>query len=66
MPYVMKPSKLFVKDPNGNGYLPQNVVSDSDDSAVKLPAPPTADGAYVLTVTVTDGESEYSWESTST
>lgn len=29
MPYVLKPSKLFVKDPDGEGYLPQNVVTDA-------------------------------------
>ena len=28
MPYTLKPNKLFVKDPNGDGYLPQNVVTD--------------------------------------
>lgn len=28
----------------------------------KLPAPPTADGAYTLAVTVTDGTPVYSWE----
>ena len=28
MPYTLKPNKLFVKDPNGSGYLPQNVVTD--------------------------------------
>lgn len=28
MPYVLKPNKLFAKDPNGDGYLPQNIVAD--------------------------------------
>lgn len=28
MPYTLKPNKLFAKDPNGDGYLPQNVVTD--------------------------------------
>lgn len=28
MPYVMKPNKLFAKDPNGDGYLPQNIITD--------------------------------------
>ena len=28
MPYVLKPNKLFAKDPNGEGYLPQNVITD--------------------------------------
>ena len=34
MPYTLKPNKLFVKDPNGNGYLPQNVVTDRATSDV--------------------------------
>lgn len=28
MPYTLKPNKFFAKDPNGDGYLPQNVVTD--------------------------------------
>lgn len=28
MPYTLKPNKLFAKDPNGDGYLPQNIVTD--------------------------------------
>jgi hypothetical protein len=34
--------------------------------AAKLPAPPTTDGTYVLTVTVTAGDPAYSWVSTGT
>lgn len=29
MPYVLKPNKLFVKNPEGDGYLPQNIVTDA-------------------------------------
>lgn len=29
MPYALKPNKIFAKDPNGTGYLPQNVVTDN-------------------------------------
>lgn len=38
MPYTLKPNKLFVKDPNGNGYLPQNVVTDrtTDDMVAEI------------------------------
>lgn len=32
MPYTLKPNKLFAKDPNGDGYLPQNVVTDQSTS----------------------------------
>lgn len=32
MPYVLKPNKLFVKDPEGTGFLPQNVVTDQATS----------------------------------
>ena len=28
MPYTLKPSKVFVKDPNSTGYLPQNVITE--------------------------------------
>lgn len=28
MPYTLKPNKIFAKDPNGDGYFPQNVVTD--------------------------------------
>lgn len=28
MPYVLKPSKIFVKNPEGTGFLPQNVIAD--------------------------------------
>lgn len=28
MPYVLKPNKIFVKDPEGEGFLPQNVIAD--------------------------------------
>lgn len=27
MPYVLKPNQLFAKDPNGDGYLEQNVIA---------------------------------------
>lgn len=38
MPYTLKPNKLFVKDPNGSGYLPQNVVTDrtTDDMVAEI------------------------------
>jgi len=29
MPYTLKPNKLHAKDPNGDGYLPQNVITDA-------------------------------------
>lgn len=32
MPYILKPNKLFVKDPEGTGFLPQNVVTDKATS----------------------------------
>lgn len=32
MPYTLKPNKLLVKDPNGSGYLPQNVVTEKTTS----------------------------------
>ncbi len=32
MPYTLKPNKLFAKDPNGDGYLPQNVITDKSTS----------------------------------
>lgn len=40
MPYTLKPNKLFVKDPNGSGYLPQNVVTDrtTDDMVAEINA----------------------------
>lgn len=28
MPYVLKPNKIYVKDPEGTGFLPQNVLAD--------------------------------------
>lgn len=27
MPYTLRPNKFFAKDPNGDGYLPQNVIA---------------------------------------
>jgi len=112
MPYTLKPNKIFAKDPNSDGYLPQNVVTDASTAdqvsaiqtagaqqvaaveekgeetlasipedytelsgevgdlksafAAKLPTPPTTDGTYVLTVTVTAGDPAYSWVSTGT
>lgn len=38
MPYTLKPNKLFVKNPNGSGYLPQNVVTDrtTDDMVAEI------------------------------
>lgn len=29
MPYVLKPNKIYAKDPNSSGFLPQNVVADA-------------------------------------
>lgn len=29
MPYTLKPNKIFAKDPNGTGYLPQNVIAEN-------------------------------------
>lgn len=29
MPYTLKPNKIFVKDPEHEGYLPQNVITDA-------------------------------------
>lgn len=31
-------------------------------NAIFIPAPPTTDGAYVLTATVDDGTAVFSWE----
>lgn len=28
MPYVFKPNKLYVKNPEGSGFLPQNIITD--------------------------------------
>lgn len=28
MPYTLKPNKIFVKNPDGTGYLPQNIITD--------------------------------------
>ena len=28
MPYVFKPNKLYVKNPEGSGFLPQNIIAD--------------------------------------
>lgn len=44
---------------------PNDLIIRSELNAVseKLPATPSTDGAYVLTVTVTNGEPVYSWES---
>jgi len=28
MPYTLKPNKMFVKNPDGTGYLPQNIITD--------------------------------------
>ena len=28
MPYILKPNKLYVKNPEGSGFLPQNIVTD--------------------------------------
>lgn len=32
MPYAFKANKLFAKNPDGEGYLPQNVITDSTTS----------------------------------
>ena len=39
-------------------------IGDALKAAAELPASPEEDGAYVLTVTVADGEATYTWEST--
>jgi hypothetical protein len=40
MPYVLKPNKLFVKNPDGDGFLPQNIVTDqaTDDAVADIEA----------------------------
>lgn len=51
-------------------YIIPNVISPSlysafgalDRITARVPNPPTTDGAYVLTCTVTDGEPAYTWE----
>lgn len=29
MPVYLRPNELYVKNPNGSGYLPQNVISET-------------------------------------
>ena len=46
MPYRLTPNKFFVKDPNGPGYLPQNVVGDG--TIADIEAAIQAKGAEVI------------------
>lgn len=51
-----------VRQVNGKLYLEADTAPGRlDILETKLPAPPTADGAYTLGVTVTDGTPVYSW-----
>lgn len=34
MPVYLRPNELFVKNPNGTGYLPQNVISQTSTSEI--------------------------------
>jgi hypothetical protein len=42
--------------------VPNTAPGRLDAVEAKLPAPPSADGTYRLTVTVSGGAATYSWE----
>lgn len=50
------------EDDTGN-RLADSLEAISGANIVALPNLPTEDGAYTLTLTVSDGEAVYSWES---
>lgn len=54
MPYTLKPNKIFAKDPNGDGYLPQNVVTDQ--STTEQVALINSTGASQVSAIQTKGE----------
>lgn len=54
MPYTLKPNKIFAKDPNGDGYLPQNVVTDQ--STAEQVALINSTGASQVSAIQTKGE----------
>lgn len=45
-------------------YLPDSLLAEAENYVdAKIPPAPSSDGTYVLTCTVTDGTSAYTWES---
>lgn len=54
--------KYIVQQSNGeNAYIPYTADGRLDAVEAKLPAPPSANGTYKLTATVTDGNVTYTW-----
>lgn len=54
--------KYIVQQSNGeNAYIPYTADGRLDAIEAKLPAPPSTNGTYKLTATVTDGEVTYTW-----
>lgn len=54
--------KYIVQQSNGeNAYIPYTADGRLDAIEAKLPAPPSANGTYKLTATVTDGGVTYTW-----
>lgn len=61
MPVTIQTNKVKFKDPNNQGFITFDAFASETST---LPTPPTTNGTYVLTVTVTVNGPTYSWVST--